>query len=288
MSKNLRMYLFSLLAFVFSLLFVNGYTILLPALPMIFFILAIKNLKQSLISLFLYFVLLILNFKLVIVIYMLLSAGLGTLIGYLFIKKMDSYKFIMTTTVYIFFLNLANLYSISKLLEKTPKEVFKDIIFKDGIIYLNSMDISDSVINQIINNFFLGISFASAIIISVILFNLVKLVSTTIYKEKMESIKYFKIEGFTFFQFIALILILVIINKVDLTYGNVIFSSGLVAIFSILILQGYCVLYFFISKKIQNKFLAVLFSIILAFVFPGVNLVLPFAVLDLIFNFRKI
>ncbi len=289
MKRSLRIYGYSLLSFFVTFMALSYYGILITFLVPFFTYITVKNNREALITLAIYSMLIVISYRVpVAIMYIFSYAGLGVFLGYMINNRMNSFRTIMSNTLYLFATNLVNLYVVSYILEKSPIDMFKLSFLEGSTDYFKSLNLDVSYISDSMINYFVGFYFLSALVLSFILYFVIRLLVKMIYKEKMESIKFFKIEGFSFLQFILFLIVITLFKTYDDKYGQIVFYSSVLSLTAIFAFQGFSSIYWFISSKLKNKYVSGIISLIFTFVFPGFLVSAFLGFFDALFDFRKV
>ncbi len=286
MERLFRIYGYGLLAFFISMLALSSLNILVLIIIPIFAILTIKYRRDVMMTLLIYSLLMIINYEPIVSLMFIFSyAGFGILLGYLVTVRQSAFKSIMTSTVYIFISSLIGLFSIGIAMGKNPFELFNQAIAEQNVEAFKGLE---GYIADIVSESVLGIYFVFALIMATVFYYIIKVIVRYKYKEEIQSIKFFRIEGFSFIQLILFIIILTLFKLYDTQFGGYIFYGSIIALLSILLWQGFSVIYWFMNKYIKNKYISFIIAFYTAFIFitPLVGIIVGLN--DLIYNFRKV
>ncbi len=288
MNKLSKVYAYSLIAVLITVMSDFASIVMLLLIPF-FAYLAIKDSRESLIALAVYSVILVIVFSFVASIkFILIFAGFGVLIGHLVRQQMNSYRTIMSSTLYLFFSNLIYLLAYTSVNNIN----FFDMIYENYNDFFadfsTSYNIEYSVLIKTFHDSFVGIYFAYSLAISFVLYFIVRLLSKKIFNKEMESISLFKVEGFSSLQFILFVIVIALINTYDTKYGGIIYTSSILSIGAVFSINGFSLIYWYLKSKFNDRYITVFLSFMLAFVFPGTLISAHLGFIDSIFNFRKV
>ncbi len=286
MERLLRIYGYGLLSFFVTTLAISTLDILVLLIIPIFALVTIKYKKDVMMTLLVYSLLMIINFDLIVsLMYISSYAGFGMLVGYLVMVRQGVFPTIMKSTIYIFVSSLVTLFSAGVIIGKNPFDVINEAFIDNNAEALKSLNVN---VVSILKESVIGIYFVFALLMSVILYHMIKTFVKSKYKEEMESIKFFRIEGLSFLQFILFLIVIIAFKLYDAQYGGYIFYGSIIALLSILLLQGFSVIYWFLIKHIKNKYVSLILAIYTAFIFISPLVGIIVGLNDLIYNFRKV
>ncbi len=289
MGRMLKDYTYGIFSFLLTYFVSDKSPILLILLIFLYAYLANKNVKDSLVAALVYSIIMFTFYDAVYsIIYISSYVGLGIILGYMFNKKMNSYKTIMGITMYIFSSFLITLYAESTILKKGLLEFLKELYLQQNVNVFESFGYDGAQMAKFFLKSFIGIYFINAFILATISYFIIKLLVKLIHNVEMESIKYFKVEGFNVIEFAMLLIALIVVKNLDPFIGEYIFYGALLSFFIIFVLQGFSLLYWFINKKIESKFISFALSFIFSFIFPGLIVASGIGFSDSLFNMRKV
>ncbi len=289
MNRLLRNYGYLFVAIVITLMSAYLFPGIALLLIPLFVYIVLKDSKESFIVLTMYSIIMVIVFHFGVSLeYIIKFAGFGVLIGHLIKLKMNPFRTIMISALYVFFGSLISLGIESFYTSKSAFNIFVET-YKDGInevVRITSMSYADLI--GAIRDSYIGITFFYSVLVAFILYFIIGLSVKYIYKEEMKSLSEFNIEGFKISEFVLFIVAIVLIKTYDSTYGELIFYSSILSLISIFAIQGFSSVYWLLKLKLKNKYVSILMALFFTFVIPGFLTSALVGFIDTIFNFRKV